>query len=154
MELGHWNNLTGDDIDINDYVGFIYYIELDDGSYYYGKKKFWKTKYKYSTWSTGRRRRTKYHVESDWASYTSSSDILKAKIKDGGTIVKQDMISIFTTARTLGYAEDLAIVMSGVYEDDTLGINWRLEKVQGKLGMKDVDRVQLERLKERFNVSK
>ena len=147
MDLGHWENHTGiSDIDFDDYTGFIYRIVFDDGSYYWGKKKFWNAQYKYSKWKTGKKRRTRYYTEADWRSYLSSSDQVQEKIREG-IGYKAQMIAVFTTARTLGYAENLAIINSGSYEDIDLGINWRLEKVQGKLGMKDTDDSQLSHLK-------
>lgn len=52
-----------DTIFLNDYIGFIYKITFADGSYYAGQKSFSKGV--------------------SWKKYKSSSDVVKAKIKNG-----------------------------------------------------------------------
>lgn len=144
MDFGHWQNRTGlSHIDTNDYEGFIYRIKFEDGCYYWGKKKFWSHR---AIKKAGKQRRSHVWYESEWRCYTSSSNEVQAKLGEG-LKAEYDMVAVFATARTLGYAENLAIINSGAYEDKEHGINWRLERVQGKLGMKGTDATQLEHLK-------
>lgn len=145
--FGHWNNRSGiDNPDLNDYLGFIYMITFADGSRYVGKKKLWHTRYTYSKYSTGRRKRTKYYVESDWKTYKSSSNEVAAKLKDGQEAIFE-ILAFFKYARMLNFAETFAIIHARSYEEEH-DLNWRMEKVQGPLGKDPHDLQQLQYLRD------
>lgn len=63
--------------DVNNYVGFVYIItNKKNNRRYIGKKLFWSTKRR----QVNKKRKT-FKVESDWKSYWSSSEELKADVQ-------------------------------------------------------------------------
>jgi hypothetical protein len=80
MDLGHWNFDT--DFNIDDWFGFIYrIIEKSTGKEYIGKKQFHSKKRKIVK---GKKNRKVIISESNWRTYRSSSDELKARIEEFG----------------------------------------------------------------------
>ena len=85
-----WKNIPKD---INDYLGFVYIIENnsklgDDGKprFYIGQKKFWFKKTLPPL--KGKKRKRRSLVESDWLTYTGSSNSLNEDISSGDHITK------------------------------------------------------------------
>lgn len=78
-DYGHWAVFK--EVDIKDYLGFVYVITFDDGKKYVGAKKIWKRiKVPPSTFKRGPK---KGFEESDWKSYTSSSNELNSMLENG-----------------------------------------------------------------------
>ena len=69
------------EINLEDYVGFVYVIkELDTGKLYYGIKKFWKiVKLKPLKGKKNKRHKVK---ETDWRTYKTSSPIMQEKLEE------------------------------------------------------------------------
>lgn len=80
MDTGHWEHPL--DFDINDWVGFCYrIINLKTGQEYIGKKQFFSiTRRKVKN----RKNRKVIKKESNWKSYTSSSEYVNAEIEEKG----------------------------------------------------------------------
>jgi hypothetical protein len=135
-EIPEWNNLTGLDYetDMQDYLGFIYRLELDDGRYYIGRKQFWSKRG--ASW-----------YESDWRNYCSSSNIIRDYLASGeGSLVKRDIIAVFTSKSAIRYGEAKAIIDSGSYFDSVQGLNWSFDGCKGFLRFSETDIEQLENL--------
>lgn len=80
VDYGHWDVRKVGSFDPADWFGFIYLItNTVDGRKYIGKKQF-KSKKRYQK---NKRSRIKY-VDSDWQTYCSSCDELKADIASMG----------------------------------------------------------------------
>ena len=128
-----WINKSWVDIDsnINDLLGFIYRIDLEGGKYYYGRKQFWS-------------KRGSYWYESDWRTYQSSSNTI---LSNPESILQKSILAVFESKSAIRYAEALAIILSGAYEDRDRGINWSFAGCKGTLKLSDRDKEQLERLR-------
>ena len=113
-------------------LGFIYRITLPDGSFYIGRKQFWS-------------KRGKNWFESDWRTYTSSSNKVNEYLNQGGKCVFE-ILAVFTSKSLLRYAEAAAIILSKSYEDS--GHNWSFAGCRGTLKFEDEDRNQLNHLRE------
>jgi len=72
-----------------DAVAFVYLLEFADGSKYIGKKGLVSTRKKKLV---GKTKRQITRTESNWKSYMSSSDVVKAKLKAGEKLVKREII--------------------------------------------------------------
>jgi Putative endonuclease segE, GIY-YIG domain/NUMOD3 motif len=80
MDTGHWH--VDFEFNPNEWFGFIYrIIELHTGREYIGKKQFTKLRRKVVN---GRKNRKHVITESDWKSYTGSSDQLNSSIQANG----------------------------------------------------------------------
>jgi hypothetical protein len=110
MDLGHWE--YPGDIDITKWVGFIYRIvDTDTGQQYLGKKQFWSITRKKVK---GRKNKKIVRTESDWKSYTSSSDHINNAINIKGKEKFLFLIeSLHQSKSALHYAE----VESQINED-------------------------------------
>jgi hypothetical protein len=114
-------NLTGIDLDTNldDLLGFIYLIELDNGGYYVGRKQFWS-------------KRGRSWVDSGWRDYIGSSKELLRDVESGAAcITKRSILSAFTSKSAIRFAEAVAIILSGSYLDRDNGYNWSFEGCRG-----------------------
>ena len=102
MDYGHWKFTF--DFDPNDWFGFIYRItELDTKREYIGKKQFTKVRRK-----TVKNRKNKKHVrsDSDWRTYTGSSNELNEQISlKGIDNYKFEIQSLHKKRGYLFYAE-------------------------------------------------
>lgn len=78
-DYGHWS--VFEEVNINDYIGFVYVITFEDGKKYVGAKKIWK-RIKAPP-STFKREPKKGFEESDWKTYTSSSNELNSLLEAG-----------------------------------------------------------------------
>lgn len=86
--MGHWKVLetpqiqkTSGVIDLAKYIGFVYIITFDDGSRYIGAKKIWKRLTRPPV--DFKRGPKKGFEQSDWRTYTSSSNVVNDKISEG-----------------------------------------------------------------------
>ena len=102
MSNGHW--LYPIEIDINDWFGFIYrIIEKDTSKHYIGKKQF--HTYRKKRLKERKNRKT-IVTESDWKSYTSSSNQINENLKLKGADNYSFIIeSLHKTRGSLFYAE-------------------------------------------------
>lgn len=79
QDFGHW--AVFEETDIKNHIGFVYVITFEDGKKYVGAKKIWKRiKAAPCTFKRGPK---KGFEESDWKTYTSSSNELNAMIEKG-----------------------------------------------------------------------
>jgi hypothetical protein len=131
-----WKNETGINYeeDLEQYLGFVYEIELKDGRYYVGRKQFWS-------------RRNGNWVESDWRDYQSTSTYIREHPE---CIISKSIIGVFSSKSALRYAEGMAIVVSRAYYDSERGLNWSFDSCKGTLKLTDDDRGQMERLYRRW----
>ncbi|AEO97050.1 hypothetical protein CPTAKMNP4_070 [Salmonella phage vB_SenM-AKM_NP4] len=78
-DYGHWS--VFEETDIKNNIGFVYVITFEDGKKYVGAKKIWKRiKAAPSTFKRGPK---KGFEESDWKTYTSSSNELNSMLENG-----------------------------------------------------------------------
>lgn len=78
-DYGHWS--VFEEVDIKNYIGFVYVITFEDGRKYVGAKKIWKRiKAAPCTFKRGPK---KGFEESDWKTYTSSSNELNSILENG-----------------------------------------------------------------------
>lgn len=114
-----WQNVPEDR---EPWIGMVYMIEnLADGRKYIGKKLFWKPKYSVKTNpKTGKKKKTKTMVESDWPEYWSSSDQLKQDVESlGKDKFSRTCLKTCKTKGELNYEELKAQVTNGVLESDS-----------------------------------
>lgn len=79
QDYGHWKVLK--EVNINEYIGFVYVITFSNGKKYVGAKKVWKRiKVPPVSFKRGPR---KGFEESDWKTYTSSSKEVNEMISSG-----------------------------------------------------------------------
>lgn len=109
------------------YIGFVYLItNLLTGRRYVGKKLFWSAKTK-----TVKGKKKRYKVESDWKSYWSSSDDLKADVLSlGEENFKREILHYCKTKGEANYLEAKEQFTRGVLEDSAHWYNeWIMVKV-------------------------
>ena len=96
----HW--VSQEDVENN--IGFVYIIyELNTNMKYIGCKKFW-SKVKYKPLKGKKNCRWKYK-ESNWKSYTSSSNILNEKIKDNPKNYNLEVLKLCKTVTDMKCVE-------------------------------------------------
>ena len=102
MDYGHW--IFNVEFDLEKWFGFIYKItELDTGREYIGKKQFFNTNRKIIK---GRKNRKKIVSESNWKTYTGSSEHLNLEISlKGKDNYKFEILSLHSSKGSLHYAE-------------------------------------------------
>lgn len=85
-------------------VGFVYMIvNTINSTYYIGKKTFFQTR---RTKVKGKKKRKVVTKESDWKTYTSSSEIVNAEIeKHGKQHFYRKILSLHQSKRSLNYSE-------------------------------------------------
>ena len=146
---GHWINRTGLELTdelLTEYLGFIYKVTLPDGAYYYGRKQFWTPISRPPL--KGKKRKRLSWAETDWRFYTTSSNEINKNISnDGNRCIRFEILAVFTSKSAIRYAEALAIIISGSYEDFDRGLNWNFAGCKGGLKFELTDRAQLEHLK-------
>ena len=133
-----WVDKTGLDlynIDLDDYLGFIYRItNKETGEYYLGRKQLWN-------------RRGKDWYESDWRGYKSSSKRLLDYIEHSGIgYLVFEVLGIFRTKSAIRYAEAAAIIVSGSYLDRDRGLNWNFAGCKGPVKFENTDEEQYRRM--------
>lgn len=91
-----------DDEDLNSYVGFVYMIQnLVDGRRYIGKKLF-----KFSRTKQVKGKRKRFKIESDWKTYFSSSEALKADVERlGPDSFRREILRLCKTKAECSYWE-------------------------------------------------
>ena len=102
IDLGHWEPDL--DFSIDDYFGFVYKItNTQTQRSYIGRKQFHSyTRKKIK----GKKNRKKIVRESDWRTYTGSSDILNEDIQRMGKYkFTFTILKLCVTKRDLGYTE-------------------------------------------------
>lgn len=102
MDTGHWN--FPHDFTFDEWFGFIYRItEIPTGMEYLGKKQFHQHLRKTVK---GKVNKKKVIKESDWKTYTGSSERLNKAIEiNGKDQYKFDIVSLHKTRASLVYAE-------------------------------------------------
>lgn len=111
MDLGHWE--FDYEFDINDWYGFVYrIIEIPTGKEYIGKKQFFSRTRKTVK---GRVNKKIVKKESDWKTYSSSSEhLIKAINETGKHNFKFLIESLHKTKGSLHYAEVRAQILEDV----------------------------------------
>lgn len=128
-----WKNATGITnykSRLEDFLGFIYLIEMKNGEYYVGRKQFWA-------------KRGNGWVENDWREYCSSSKTIQ---RDAEGIERKTILCIFKSKSAIRYAEAYAIINSGAYLDSERGLNWSFEGSRGTIKFDEEDTEQFDRL--------
>lgn len=128
-----WKNATGITNYVNrleDFLGFIYLIEMKNGDYYVGRKQFWAKR------GTG-------WVENDWRDYCSSSKTIQRATEE---VERKTILAIFKSKSAIRYAEAYAIINSGAYLDTAKGLNWSFEGSRGTIKFDEEDAGQFSRL--------
>ena len=109
-----------------DFQGFVYLItELDTGKKYIGKKNFWKPKILPVT--KKRKRRVRTRVESDWRTYTGSSEKVNLLIESKGLdVFKKEILHLCKTKGEMSYHEarlqfHYDVLLSDEYYNEFIG---------------------------------
>jgi hypothetical protein len=148
MDWGRWRNLTGipdDDINLNEYTGFVYRITFDEGAVYYGKKTLWYRRRRPPL--KGKKRIRIDHIESDWRRYSSSSNEVGRRIAERpDSAIHFDIIGLFSSKSTLSLGENVAIALARIFARDNLIINFLSERTGGGFAATERDQQQLERI--------
>jgi hypothetical protein len=94
------------DEDVSAYVGFIYRLtNLETGKKYIGKKNFWTPKVSQKkNKKTGKIKKTRTKVPSDWKEYVSSNDEIKA-LAAAGTPFRKEILHFCKTKAEMTYFE-------------------------------------------------
>jgi len=110
-----------------DYYGFVYVItNLTNSRKYIGKKFFWSKKRKQVN-----KKRKSYIIESDWRSYWSSSEELKADVLLlGETNFSREILHLCPSKGTTNYYEAKEQFLREVLEDSS---NWYNSWIQVKV---------------------
>ena len=109
-----WENVPED---INEHLGFVYIItHIPSGKYYIGKKQFFnKTKYPPLK---GRKNKRIRWVESDWETYTGSSNKFNKFVeKEGIHSFRKEMLAFADSKFDLSYKELLFQLSHDVLND-------------------------------------
>lgn len=110
---------------VDRYVGMVYKItDETNGKMYIGKKLFTKSK----TYQKNLKKK-RMRVESDWQTYTGSSDALNEQIEDGATI-KKEIIHLCTSKGWMTYLETKEIIMSDAILSDEYYNTWFSARVR------------------------
>lgn len=121
MNYGHWKTLK--EVDIKDYIGFVYVVEFSNGTRYIGAKKIWKTiKLPPSTF-----KKKKSFFESDWKTYTSSSSEVNGNISKGIMPSSYIIVGFYKTWGATLFAEAMMQLKNNVLEDD----EWLNKHIEG-----------------------
>lgn len=133
-DLGHWTWRAREDpteIDINDWMGFIYRItNIPEERIYYGKKQFWLQR---------RLKSRRGWYESDWRTYQSSSPWVVDDIRRlGDQAFHFEILSLHRTKSALRYAEANRIVRSEALLRPDQFYNRAFDGMKGKIA--DVSR--------------
>ena len=123
-------NITNYVSRLEDFLGFIYLIEMENGEYYVGRKQFWA-------------KRGNGWVENDWRQYCSSSKTIQ---RTPECIVRKTILAIFKSKSAIRFAEAYGIINSGAYLDSDKGLNWSFEGSRGTIKMDEEDAEQFKRL--------
>lgn len=115
-DYGHWETLQ--EVDINDYLGFVYVITFDNGKKYIGAKKLWKNiKHAPKQFKSARKRQS--CVESDWRNYTSSSKEVNSMISSNIKPLQFLIVGWYETWGKTLYAEAMMQIENNVLGDST-----------------------------------
>lgn len=121
MDYGHWKTLK--DVDIKDYIGFVYVIEFSNGTKYIGAKKIWKTiKAPPSSF-----KKKKDFTESDWKTYTSSSNEVNGNIESGIYPKNYIIVGFYKTWGATLFSEALMQLENNVLGSD----EWLNKHIEG-----------------------
>ena len=115
IDYGHWSVL--EEVDIKKYLAFTYVITFKNGKKYIGVKKIWK-KIKRTPSEFKRPPKEGFH-ESDWKTYTSSSNAVNDMILDGVEIDSMVIVGWYTSWGKALLAEMEMQLASDVLRDDT-----------------------------------
>ena len=121
MNYGHWKTLK--EVDIKDYIGFVYVVEFSNGTKYIGAKKIWKTiKLPPSSF-----KKKKVFFESDWKTYTSSSSEVNGNISKGIMPSNYIIVGFYKTWGSTLFAEAMMQLKNNVLGDD----EWLNKHIEG-----------------------
>lgn len=121
MNYGHWKTLK--EVDINDYIGFVYVIEFSNKTRYIGAKKIWKKiKQAPSTF-----KRKSGFIQSDWKTYTSSSSEVNDNIEKGIYPSNYIIVGFYKTWGATLFAEAMMQLSNNVLGDNM----WLNKHIEG-----------------------
>jgi hypothetical protein len=124
--------LTIDDMP-NHTIGFVYIItHISSGKYYIGKKSVYQTRTLKPL--SGMKKKRIVTSESDWQTYYSSNDIIRAEVKKGyADQFSREIIKFCFSKKSLTYFETKEQFLRNVLEDETSYNN----NILGKFFYKD-----------------
>ena len=96
-------------------IGFVYLITFSNGDRYIGKKSMFSTR---RIKVKGRKNRKVVTKESDWKTYSSSSDTVKARIKEGESHSKE-IVCFGSSKGAIMFLEIKEMILRDVLCDST-----------------------------------
>lgn len=134
--FGHWSVLETPEIlasegvvDLSKYIGFVYVISFSDGTKYIGAKKIWKRIAKPP--NTFKRGPRKGFEQSDWRSYTSSSNVVNERIEDGVLPTEYLIVGFYDSWGKTLYAEALLQIKVNIFEriegEERVWLNYQID---------------------------
>ena len=108
------------DSDVTAYVGFIYKLtNMATGKKYIGKKNFWTPKVSQKkNKKTGKVKKTRTKVPSDWKEYVSSNDEIKAEAASGVQFRKEILHLCKSKAEMTYYESKIQFELDVLLSDD------------------------------------
>jgi len=144
LKTPRWKNQLLSTESMEDYVGFVYILRnTKNNKYYIGQKRYW-TKITRQPLK-GRKNKRHDRKESDWKSYWSSSETIKAEVAKNGTKDwERHILKHCKTLFDLSYTElEWQVKMNVLFDEQSYNgmINVRLSRQKGKTIKEEVEEV-------------
>lgn len=128
--LGHWEVLETrtvgkEPVDLSKYIGFVYVISFEDGTKYIGAKKIWKRIVKPPM--TFKRGPRKGFEQSDWRTYTSSSNEVNNKIENGIHPSQYLIVGFYDSWGKTLFAEALLQLRLNIFANRDVWLNYQVD---------------------------
>lgn len=122
-----YNGKVFSEIDIDNYIGFVYIIENTvTNKKYIGKKLFWSSKTKQVN-----KKKKRFKVPSDWQDYYGSNDKLKQDVETlGKDKFTRTIIHLCKSKGECSYLEAKEQFVNGVIESDEYYNTWIMVRVR------------------------
>jgi hypothetical protein len=114
-----------------DIIGFVYMMtNLSNGKRYIGKKNFWTTKVSQKkNKKTGKIKKTRTKIPSDWLDYFSSNDEIKKEVVDG-VAFKREILQLCKSKAEMTYWETKLQFEYDVLLDDNFYNGWVMCRIR------------------------
>lgn len=121
-----YNDKQVNEIELEDYIGFVYIItRLDNNKKYIGKKllKFKRTK-------KVKGKKKKFLIDSDWQTYWGSNKVLLQELSEfGESLFKREIVKLCRTRGECNYHEAKLQFENNVLENDMWYNDWIMCKI-------------------------
>lgn len=121
-----YNDKQINEIELEDYIGFVYIItRLDNNKKYIGKKllKFKRTK-------KVKGKKKKFLIDSDWQTYWGSNKVLLQELSEfGESLFKREIVKLCRTRGECNYHEAKLQFENNVLENDMWYNDWIMCKI-------------------------